>query len=104
MLKMNKLVGLTSTYIDHASTENEVATSHSIGCKMIQKEVNCEKWLASTIFHFIAKKDMWFPHPEKECYLRPKNACEIALNTLDKLNLKYSTTDYGWGGTSITLK
>lgn len=109
MIKMNKLQGLASTYIDSASSENEFITAHRIACNMIKNEIKCEHWVASCVVTLLGNGDIWFPHPTREHLhgTRPTNAMELFKVALNKLNIKFSTIDYqtnGMGGTDFIKK
>jgi hypothetical protein len=103
MIKMNKLQGLANTYFDSASSENEFLVAGKKGKKTIQKELNCELWNASCILEIIGKGEIWFPHPDREHLhgARPQNAMEIFKGSLNKMNIRFKTVEYGFGGTTI---
>lgn len=102
MIKMNKLVGLAFTYTDDASSESEWITAGRIGKKMIQKELNCELWVASRVLEMLGRKDeSWFPHASKMPHTLPANAVEVFEKALKIMGIRYTRHDYDYGGISI---
>lgn len=97
MIKLNKLMALGATYSNHASSENEKESSYTRGRNMIMKSLNCDNWIASYVFGFIAEGEVWFPKKSKGSY----EELEIIKNYISKIGLKYNIKDYGYGGTSI---
>jgi hypothetical protein len=100
-MNMNKLIGLAFTYVDDASSESEWITAGRIGKKMIQKELNCDLWIASRMLQVLANKNQWFPHVSKMPETLPVNAVELFEKQLDRMGIRYITTNHGYGGITI---
>lgn len=102
-MKTNRLLALVATHACPASTENEEVSAYRKARDMVTNELNCPQWVSACVITFLAKKDVWFPTPEKETN-RPVNAMQMVENALIELNFKYSTIDYDMGGKSIVAK
>ena len=101
-MKMNKLIGLAFTYTDDASSEAEWITAGRIGKKMIQKELNCELWVASRVLGLLGREEeSWFPHVSKMPHTLPANAVEVFEKALKTMGIRYATHNHGYGGISI---
>jgi hypothetical protein len=103
MMNMRKLIGLAFTYVDGGSSIDEYLTAGRIGKQMIVRELGCPVWVAHRILEMVAGRESWFPHWTR-MHLHgtlPTNAVDEFEKYLSKLPIRYTTEDYGYGGTTF---